>query len=147
LAAVVAWALSGPVFGYSEAWQLTINTGTTIVTFLMVFIIQNSQNRESRALQVKIDELIRATSGADNALIDLEELSPTEITELYRRYCRIADAAKRLGAEFANGTPALDAEPLAERIMDSAEAAERTIRQLSSPKERGSRHAKRSEDA
>lgn len=80
---VVVWAATGPMLHYSENWQLIINTGTTILTFLMVFLLQNTQNRDSRAVQVKLDELIRAISGARNEMIDLENLSDEELT----RYC------------------------------------------------------------
>jgi low affinity Fe/Cu permease len=79
---VVSWALTGPVFGFSDTWQLLINTATTIVTFLMVFLIQNTQNRESRATQLKLDELIRAARGARNRFINLEELSGQELEAL-----------------------------------------------------------------
>lgn len=77
--AIILWALSGPFFGYSNTWQLIINTGTTIVTFLMVFLIQNTQNRDARAIHTKLDELIRANSKARNSLIDLEDLSDHEL--------------------------------------------------------------------
>src|SRR5688500_18924680 len=80
---VLVWAASGPMFDYSERWQLIINTGTTIVTFLMVFIIQHAQHKENRALQLKLDELIAAVEGASNRLIDVEDLSDSELDELY----------------------------------------------------------------
>src|SRR6516225_11763280 len=79
VAIVLIWAVTGPIFNYSDTWQLVINTGTTIVTFLMVFLIQNTQNRDAAAVQLKLDELIRAIAGARNALIDLEELDDREL--------------------------------------------------------------------
>ena len=92
---VVLWAVTGPVFGFSDTWQLAINTGTTVVTFLMVFVIQASQNREARATQLKLDELIRAIKGANNELIDLEEASD-EVVELHQEHFRaIVAAAER----------------------------------------------------
>ncbi len=92
---VILWAVSGPVFGFSDTWQLAINTGTTVVTFLMVFVIQASQNREARATQLKLDELIRAQQGANNELIDVEEASD-EIVELQKEHFRsIVAAAQR----------------------------------------------------
>jgi low affinity Fe/Cu permease len=108
---VLGWAAFGPVTGYSNDWMLVINTSTTIITFLMVFIIQSSQNRDTRALQVKIDELIRATRGASNALIDLEQLTPTEIAALHEQYLRLAAKARELGMEFEAGTPKVDSLP------------------------------------
>jgi low affinity Fe/Cu permease len=94
LAIVVVWALSGPLFDFSDTWQLVINTGTTIVTFLMVFLIQNTQNRDTVAIQLKLDELIRVTEGAHIALLDLEELSDHELAEIHRRYEALAERAR-----------------------------------------------------
>jgi low affinity Fe/Cu permease len=91
---VLLWATTGPVFHFSDTWQLVINTGTTIVTFLMVFLIQNTQNRDSEAMQLKLDELIRAVDGAHNALLDLEELSEGELNELRDRYEKLAQKAR-----------------------------------------------------
>ena len=83
---ILAWVVSGPLFGFSDTWQLVINTGTTVVTSLMVFLIQNTQNRDSAAVQLKLDELIRAVSGAHNALLDLEELTEHDLERLRGRY-------------------------------------------------------------
>jgi len=91
---VAVWIVTGPVFHYSDTWQLVINTGTTIVTFLMVFLIQNTQNRDTEAMQVKLDELIRATRGAHNALLDLEELEDDTLQAFRRRYQALATAAR-----------------------------------------------------
>ena len=96
LGIIVAWAVTGPLFGYSDTWQLVINTGTTIVTFLMVFLIQNSQNRDTEAIQLKLDELIRATRGAHNALLDLEELNEANLEAFRTRYVRLAADARDL---------------------------------------------------
>jgi len=95
LLVIVAWALTGPVFGFSDTWQLVINTGTTIVTFLMVFLIQNTQNRESAAVQLKLDELLRATKGAHNALLDLEELDQADLERIRDGYESLAELARR----------------------------------------------------
>ena len=94
LAALLAWAASGPYFGFSQGWQLLVNTGTTITTFLMVFVIQNSQNRDGLAAQIKLDEIIRAVSGAKNSMIDLECLSDKELAELRVRFAEIAEVAR-----------------------------------------------------
>jgi low affinity Fe/Cu permease len=94
LAAIGIWAVTGPLFHFSDTWQLVINTGTTIVTFLMVFLIQNTQNRDTEAIQVKLDELIRATQGAHNALLDLEELEGDRLEEFRRKYEALAKAAR-----------------------------------------------------
>jgi low affinity Fe/Cu permease len=94
LALVGLWAFTGPYFGYSTNWQLVINTGTTIVTFLMVFLIQNTQNRDSRAMHLKLDELIRAMEGAHNALLDLEELEETDLDGIRKDYLKLAKSAR-----------------------------------------------------
>ena len=91
---IVAWAITGPLFHFSDTWQLAINTSTTIVTFLMVFLIQNTQNREGAAVQIKLDELIRATRGAHNALLDLEELGEEELSRLRGLYRELARHAR-----------------------------------------------------
>jgi low affinity Fe/Cu permease len=91
---VVVWAATGPLFGFSDTWQLVINTGTTIVTFLMVFLIQNTQNRDTEALQVKLDELIHAMRTADDSLLDLEELEEDELDAIRDAYQRKAAAAR-----------------------------------------------------
>src|SRR5436190_4016377 len=90
VALVLAWLVSGPFFGFSEGWQFVINTGTTIVTFLMVFLIQNAQNRDTEAIQIKLDEIIRATQGAHNALLDMEQASEEELAEYHKRYTELA---------------------------------------------------------
>ena len=91
---IAAWIITGPLFGFSDTWQLVINTGTTIVTFLMVFLIQNTQNRDTEAIQVKLDELIRATQGAHNALLDLEELEEENLAAFRAKYRALASAAR-----------------------------------------------------
>ena len=91
---IVLWGVTGPLFGFSDTWQLVINTGTTIITFLMVFLIQSTQNRDSEAMQVKLDELIRATKGAQNALLDLEELEEEELDRIRADYQRMAERAR-----------------------------------------------------
>jgi low affinity Fe/Cu permease len=95
VAVVIVWALLGPVFGYSDTWQLVINTATTIVTFLMVFLIQNTQNRDTEALQIKLDELIRSTGRAHNSLLDLEEMEEAELDALRQEYEALAQQARQ----------------------------------------------------
>lgn len=94
LGVIATWIVTGPIFGFSDTWQLVINTGTTIVTFLMVFLIQNTQNRDTAAIQLKLDELIRATKGAHNALMDLEELEEAQIEAFRARYEQLAAGAR-----------------------------------------------------
>lgn len=92
--AVLVWGVTGPFFHFSDTWQLVINTSTTIVTFLMVFLIQSTQNRDTEALQVKLDELLRATGGAHNALLDLEELEEEELDKIRTNYHGLAEKAR-----------------------------------------------------
>lgn len=92
---VLLWAVTGPIFGYSDTWQLVINTSTTIITFLMVFLLQNTQNRDTEAMQLKLDELIRAIDGAHNALLVLEDLSEQELKRARKRYRELAEEARR----------------------------------------------------
>jgi low affinity Fe/Cu permease len=94
VAVILVWAVTGPIFGFSDSWQLVINTGTTIVTFLMVFLIQNTQNRDSAAMQIKLDELIRALRGAHNELVDLEEMTEEELEQMKAHYTHLAEQAR-----------------------------------------------------
>ena len=107
---ILAWLLTGPVFGFSDTWQLVINTATTIVTFLMVFLIQNTQNRDGAAVQIKLDEIIRALDGAHNAVLDLEELPEKDLAAFQSRYEDLARRARedlRAGV-MDTGTPDLE---------------------------------------
>lgn len=99
LLVVVVWGATGPLFGYSDTWQLVINTGTTIVTFIMVFLIQSTQNRDAKAVHLKLDELIRAVRGARNELVDLEELSDDELKSLAREFTAMREKACREAKE------------------------------------------------
>ncbi len=107
---IVAWMALGPVFSYSDTWQLVINTGTTIVTFLMVFLIQNTQNRDSQAVQIKLDELIRGIEGTHNVLLDLEELSERDLFHIRNRYIEIARKARSDVGGGQRDTGAVDIE-------------------------------------
>ncbi len=98
---IVIWIVTGPIFQFSDTWQLVINTATTIITFLMVFLIQNTQNRDTQAIQIKLDELIRATQGAHNSLLDLEELEEDAIGEFRQKYQVLAASAR---VELDRGT-------------------------------------------
>ena len=107
---VVAWALTGPIFDYSNTWQLVINTATTIVTFLMVFLIQATQNRDSDALHLKLDEIIRALEGAHNTMIDSENLDDEDLERLRATYLKLADRAR---TRLSRGKPDTDAPEVA----------------------------------
>ena len=108
MAAVVvllAWAFSGPVFHFSDTWQLIINTGTTIITFLMVFLIQNTQNRDAKAMHLKLDEIIRALKKARNEMVDLEELSDEELKKLEDQFRRVRTKAEQHGKNMRHVEP------------------------------------------
>lgn len=94
LGLVLLWLCTGPLFGFSDTWQLVINTATTIITFLMVFVIQNTQNHDTEALQIKLDELIRATQGASDTLLDLEEMAEQQLDHLHKHYETLAQLAR-----------------------------------------------------
>ena len=115
LGVILVWAATGPMFHYSDTWQLVINTSTTIITFLMVFLIQNTQNRDSEAVHLKLDELIRALQGAHNALLDLEDLDDKELDKIRETYAELAETARKLlrGRGVDTGTP--DVKPVKPR--------------------------------
>jgi len=114
---IVVWGLTGPAFHYSNTWQLIINTGTTIVTFLMVFLIQNTQNRDAKAVHLKLDELIRALKGARNELIDLETLTDKDLTSLEKQFSRVRKKAERNGNNSGGKTRANRAERASKDIQ------------------------------
>jgi low affinity Fe/Cu permease len=127
---IAAWAIAGPFFGFSDFWQLTINTGTTIITFLMVFVIQNSQNREACAVQIKLDELIRATKAAHNSLIDLENLTEADLEKFRQHYSKLAEKARKHGADVVEDIAGLEAE---ERAVELERRKERRSRKHAKP--------------
>jgi low affinity Fe/Cu permease len=107
---ILVWILTGPTFHFSDTWQLIINTATTVITFLMVFLIQNTQNRDSKAIQLKLDELIRALKGARNQLVDLEDLSDEELKKLETQFQRMRERAENDGSASRHAEPAESAE-------------------------------------
>jgi low affinity Fe/Cu permease len=108
---IVVWAITGPLFQFSDTWQLVINTGTTIVTFLMVFLIQNTQNRDAKAMHLKLDEVIRALKSARNELVDLEELSDEELDKLEQQFRQLRKKAESTGPNMRHVEPTEDAHP------------------------------------
>src|SRR3954447_3805678 len=122
LAVVIAWAVTGPLFQFSDTWQLVINTGTTIVTFLMVFLIQNTQNRDAKAMHLKLDELLRAVQGARTGMVNLEHLADDELEKLQKQFEGIQQArGSQLHAEAQDILD--DAEELIADVHERAEAA------------------------
>ena len=127
---IVVWAVSGPLFGFSDTWQLIINTGTTIVTFLMVFLIQNTQNRDGAALQTKLDELIRASKHARNLMMNLQNCTDEELEELQREFARLRKRAIGTAEESAQSGEEGESvcEQAAERLRDSNRSLATTTR-------------------
>jgi low affinity Fe/Cu permease len=121
MAVIVVWAITGPIFKFNDTWQLVINTGTTIVTFLMVFLIQNTQNRDTGAIQTKLDELIRSIEGAHNALLDLEELDDAEIEHIRRDYRKLAEQARK---SIEDGMKDTDCREIVHEMEEEAEEVE-----------------------
>lgn len=128
LLTVVVWLITGPIFGYSDTWQLVINTGTTIVTFLMVFLIQKSQNKDSLAMQIKLNELIAVDRKASNRLLNIEDLSETELRALHQFFGRLADRAKQ-EANLADSHSVEEAEEIHEEKLEELEQRQRGRRQ------------------
>lgn len=120
---VIMWALAGPLFGFSDTWQLVINTSTTIITFLMVFLIQHTQNKDAEAMHIKLDELIRASQQAHNALLNLEELEEEDLQRIRAEYLRLAERAR---GDLRSGTKSTDAQR-----VDSANESTDSIPNLS----------------
>jgi low affinity Fe/Cu permease len=125
---ILVWAVTGPLFDYNNTWQLVINTATTIVTFLMVFLIQNSQNRDAQAIQVKLDEIIRALKGARNELMDLEDLDERELKRIRAKYAALAEEARQMrrerGGEHVSELEAVEkAAEAAEKATEATEKA------------------------
>jgi low affinity Fe/Cu permease len=106
LLVILVWVLTGPAFHFSDTWQLVINTATTVITFLMVFLIQNTQNRDAKAMHLKLDEMIRALKGARNQLVDLEDLSDTDLKKLEKQFQRLREKAEGDGPRSRDVTPA-----------------------------------------
>ena len=130
---IALWAITGPLFGFSDTWQLVINTGTTVVTFLMVFLIQSTQNRDSEAIQVKLDELIRLSKGGHNVLLDLEELEEDELDRIRENYCKIAEEARE---KLRRGLRDTDVPEVRHEVEDLKREVKREKRELEQVKKR-----------
>jgi low affinity Fe/Cu permease len=122
LGLILLWLITGPLFHYSDTWQLVINTATTIITFLMVFLIQSTQNRDTAAMQVKLDEVIRAIAGAHNALLDLEELSEEQLEQIHERYMHLATEARERQRKRRGDGETLEVATLIDEKLEESEA-------------------------
>ena len=145
-AVVILWIVTGPLFDYSDTWQLVINTGTTIVTFLMVFVIQHAQNKDMRAVQLKLNEIIAAVEGASNRLIDVEDLSDRELEHLYSRFQTLAQDAQKLshGVKLSIDRDNAEADAAPEDLHHGHAHGEKAKRHIESTSE-SKRHSKKSE--
>jgi low affinity Fe/Cu permease len=125
---IIVWAVTGPVFGYSDTWQLIINTGTTIVTFLMVFLMQNTQNRDTASIQLKLDELIRANENARNAMLSLEDMTEEQLKRIKATFANLAEPPAEVQRKLVEASEDLEAatekvEQAQEKVLDAAESA------------------------
>jgi low affinity Fe/Cu permease len=141
---VAVWGITGPIFQYSDTWQLVINTGTTIVTFLMVFLIQCTQNRDTGAMQIKLDELIRSTLGAHNALIGLEEIDEEEFQRIRANYERLAEMARECREKGTTDTDRPEVEAIEAELEADEEAVEAECREKQRRKGRRTTHSRKS---
>ncbi|TDE14494.1 low affinity iron permease family protein [Dyadobacter psychrotolerans] len=121
---ILVWAITGPIFHYSDTWQLVINTGTTIITFLMVFLIQKAQNKDSKAIQLKLNELIAASRTASNRMVDIEDLTESELDQLHQFYQKLSDVAER--DQDIHNSHSIDA---AEQLQETKNSINTEIRQ------------------
>jgi low affinity Fe/Cu permease len=128
LLVIITWAVTGPVFHYSDTWQLVINTATTIVTFLMVFLIQNTQNRDATAMHIKLDELIRAIHGARNRMVDLEDLNEDQLNNLKEQFAALASTAQAVGEAVDEAVDDAMADKVEERDQSAGEARRREVK-------------------
>ncbi|WP_425615499.1 low affinity iron permease family protein [Anatilimnocola sp. NA78] len=141
LSVVIVWIITGPVFNYSDTWQLVINTGTTIVTFLMVFLIQRAQNKDSRAVHLKLNELVAAMQGASNRLLNVEDLSETELKLLHDHYCHLVKLAKNAG-KLTDSHSVEEAEGRHEQKMVGQSAQPQSSKTKPAPRRRRRRNAR-----
>jgi low affinity Fe/Cu permease len=126
VAVIAVWGLTGPLFGFSDTWQLVINTATTIITFLMVFLIQNAQNRDNEAIQLKLDELIRATEGAHNALLDVEEIPEPDLDKIKLNFGELARLARNRVRKGRSDLGCPESDPKAKRHVASLHSSPKT---------------------
>ncbi len=143
LLVIVVWAVTGPLFHFSDTWQLVINTGTTVVTFLMVFLIQNTQNRDSTAMQIKLDELVRALQGAHNAVVSLEEAGDAELQKAKEEYDELAQRARASSDDTGSPEVVAEARDAKTRAADAKATAEEAKRTAGAARDEAEKAARR----